>query len=61
MGNHQYYMLLSSLPALQRFDRAERLPISRERLMNRMNMLLPEDAETIVAEETARAAALGLE
>ena len=47
MGNHQYYMLLSSLPALKRFDQAEWLPISRERLMNRMHMLLPEDAELL--------------
>jgi hypothetical protein len=43
MGDHQYYMLLASLPVLKRFDLAERLPISRERLMNRMAMLQPED------------------
>ncbi|MDJ0763617.1 MAG: DUF2764 family protein [Myxococcota bacterium] len=47
MANHQYYMLLSSLPALQRFDLAERLPISRERLTSRMTMLHPEDAELL--------------
>jgi hypothetical protein len=47
MGGHQYYMLMASLPALPRFDRAERLPINRERLSSRHTMLLPEDAELV--------------
>ena len=47
MGRHQYYMLMASLPALPRFDQAERLPINRERLISRQSMLLPEDAELV--------------
>ena len=43
MGRHQYFMLMASLPALPRFDQAERLPINRERLSGRMSMLAPED------------------
>jgi hypothetical protein len=43
MGRHQYYMLMASLPALPRFDQAERLPINRERLTSRQTMLVPED------------------
>jgi hypothetical protein len=41
MGN--YYELIASLPHLPRFDKAESLPISRERLLNRLKMLEPED------------------
>jgi hypothetical protein len=36
---------MASLPPLPRFDRAERLPITRERLRQRLRMLTPEDAE----------------
>ena len=43
MGRHQYYMLVASLPALPRFDQAERLPINRERLLSRGTLLAPED------------------
>ena len=44
MGSQPYYTLLASLPPLPRFDRTERLPITRERLSQRFNMLNPEDA-----------------
>lgn len=47
MGSHQYYMLMASLPALPRFDQAERLPINRERLTGRQTMLIPEDGELV--------------
>ncbi|BDG01457.1 hypothetical protein [Anaeromyxobacter oryzae] len=43
----RYHMLISSLPALPtRFD-AERLPISAERLQDRLRMLDPEDGREI--------------
>lgn len=38
-----YYELVASLPHLSRFDQAESLPISRERLLDRLKMLEPED------------------
>jgi hypothetical protein len=44
MRGQPYYTLLASLPPLPRFDRAERLPITRERLRQRNSMLTPEDA-----------------
>ena len=44
MGSQPYYTLLASLPPLPRFDGAERLPITRERLQLRSGMLTPEDA-----------------
>jgi hypothetical protein len=44
---HYYYTLLTALPPLPRFDRAERLPINRERLWERLKMLEPEDAEIV--------------
>ena len=44
MGNQLYYTLLASLPHLPRFDQAERLPVTRERLRQRNSMLTPEDA-----------------
>ena len=44
MGSQPYYTLLASLPPLPRFDRAERLPINRERMRQRYTMLTPEDA-----------------
>ena len=43
----QYFTLIASLPPLRRFDRAERLPITRERLRERLRMLDPEDAEVL--------------
>jgi len=45
MGGQPYYTLIASLPPLPRFDRAERNPINRERLGQRLTMLTPEDAE----------------
>lgn len=51
MGRQQYYMLTASLPALPRFDQAERLPINRERLAGRMGMLTPQDG--LLLERTA--------
>ena len=47
MGSQPYYTLLASLPPLPRFDRAERLPITREQLHQRYSMLTPEDAELL--------------
>ena len=45
--SRRYYQLIGSLPALPtRFD-AGRLPISRERLQNRLRMLHPDDAQEI--------------
>ncbi len=44
MGNQPYLTLLASLPPLPRFDQTERLPITRERLAQRLRMLTPEDA-----------------
>lgn len=47
MGTPSYYMLMASLPALQRFESVERLPITRERLTKRLAMLTPEDAALV--------------
>jgi len=47
MMRQPYYTLLASLPPLPRFDRAERLPISRERLQQRLRMLNFHDAEML--------------
>lgn len=44
MGRQSYYTLLASLPPLLRFERAQRLPISRERLQQRFRMLTPDDS-----------------
>jgi hypothetical protein len=44
---HYYYTLIASLPWLPRFDQAERLPITRERLQERLKMLEPDDAEVV--------------
>jgi hypothetical protein len=44
MGRQPYYTLLAGLPPLPRFDRAERLPITKERLQIRSGMLATEDA-----------------
>ena len=43
-----YYTLIGSLPALPRyFEEAERVPISRLKLDERLKMLVPHDAEVI--------------
>ena len=47
MPTRPYYTLLASLPPLSRFDRAGRLPISRERLNQRLRMLAPDDARLL--------------
>jgi len=44
MATHSYYTLIGSLPNLPRFDTAKRLPITPERLQERLKMLEPEDA-----------------
>jgi hypothetical protein len=44
MGCQPYYTLLASLPPLPRFEGARGLPISRERLHQRLGMLTPSDA-----------------
>ncbi len=44
MSFQPYYTLLASLPPLPRFDGALRLPISKERLNQRLKMLRPDDA-----------------
>lgn len=51
MKNKGYYTLVASLPHLPRFDKADRLPITRERLIQRLKMLDSEDyklAENVV-------------
>jgi hypothetical protein len=45
MGKEPYYTLLASLPPLPRFDQTERLPITRERLVQRLRMLTDDDAQ----------------
>jgi hypothetical protein len=45
MGRHSYYTLLASLPHLPRFDQTDRLPITRERLNQRLRMLTADDAQ----------------
>ena len=45
--NPHYYTLMASLPWLPRFDRTDRLPITRERLLQRFRMLNPDDAELV--------------
>lgn len=47
MKNKVYYTLVTSLPYLQRFDKAERLPITRERLIQRLKMLDSEDYKLV--------------
>jgi len=48
---HRYYTLVASLPRLPRIEEAERLPINRERLDQRLRMLRPEDAAVIARAE----------
>lgn len=52
MKKNTYYTLLSSLPELPHFDSAQHLPISRERLDQRLNLLQPDDAGQLVCAET---------
>ncbi|MCF8129646.1 MAG: DUF2764 domain-containing protein [Deltaproteobacteria bacterium] len=47
MMRQPYYTLLAGLPPLPRFDRAERLPISWERLQQRLRMLNSHDAQVL--------------
>jgi hypothetical protein len=47
MMRQPYYTLLASLPPLPRFDRVERLPISAERLAQRLRMLNSDDVEVL--------------
>ena len=47
----QYYTLIASLPALPRFERAQRLPINEVRLAERLSML--EANDRAVVERTA--------
>lgn len=46
-----YYTITASLPALPRFDRARRLPITRRQLDARLAMLADDDRETVRALE----------
>lgn len=43
MKSKGYYTLVTSLPHLPRFDKADRLPITRERLLQRLKMLDSDD------------------
>lgn len=43
MKHSQYYMLLTSLPHLKKFDQLDRVPITREALLQRLSMLEPDD------------------
>ncbi|MHC9544775.1 MAG: DUF2764 family protein [Vulcanimicrobiota bacterium] len=47
MATREYYTLVASLPAIPYFERATRLSINEVRLMERMKMLEPEDAEIV--------------
>lgn len=42
-----YYTLVASLPHLPRFDQADRLPITSERLIQRLKMLDPDDYKLV--------------
>jgi len=42
-----YYTLVASLPELPRFDKARRLPITKERLEQRLSMLTDKDAAIV--------------
>lgn len=47
MKQNQYYDLIASFPHLKEFERAERVSISRERLRERLSMLVREDRTMI--------------
>jgi hypothetical protein len=46
-GQKAYYTLVTSLPPLPHFERAERLPITPERLVQRLRMLEAGDADQL--------------
>ncbi len=52
MANTYYYTLVTSLPVLPHFDRAERLPITREKLVMRLGMLESDDAQLLKSIES---------
>jgi hypothetical protein len=47
MVRRNYYTLVASLPAMPRFEVAERLPINETRLGERLRMLHPDDARDV--------------
>jgi len=47
MFDPRYYTLVASLPALPHFKRAERLPINRQRLEERLRLLADADSSTL--------------
>lgn len=47
MKQNEYYDLIASLPHLEDFGRATRVPIGRERLRERLGMLVREDRKTV--------------
>jgi hypothetical protein len=47
MSDPRYYTLVASLPALPHFKRAERLPINRQRLEERLRLLSDKDTSTL--------------
>ena len=47
MAARTYYTLVASLPALPRFEEADRLPINETRLTERLRMLHPDDADYV--------------
>jgi hypothetical protein len=48
----RYYTLIAGLPALPRFDRTDKLPLTRKQLEERLRMLEPRDAKSIKAAES---------
>lgn len=46
-GSREYFDLLASLPALPYFEKAERNPINRSRLWERLHMLEPDDLSRV--------------
>lgn len=51
MGAQKYFGLIASLPWLPYFERAERLPINRQRLEKRLGSLRPDDARALFLAE----------
>ena len=51
MGAQEYYGLIASLPWLPPFERAERLPINRQRLEKRLRSLPPVEAQALFLAE----------
>jgi hypothetical protein len=51
VGRRTYYTLVTSLPPLPHFERAERLPITRYRLDQRLRMLDADDADQLSGAE----------